>query len=71
MSERYFRDLVIAGMVDGRSATPQDYQDALRALRDQSTRYYQLGDDYGEALASLATVQVVAAMSRKYSPVPY
>jgi hypothetical protein len=71
MTERFFCDLITRGTKAGSDATEQDFQDALRMLRDQATRYYQLDDVVGEALCRLAIVQLLAARLRRSPVVPY
>jgi len=70
-TDRYFTDLILTGTVAGSNATDQDYADALRVLRDQCTRYYQLDDTCGEALCRLAQRQLLAAQLRREPVLPY
>ena len=52
MSTRYYSDLVRGQDPSGRPVTQDALQDALRALSDTYTRYIQLGDEDGQALAA-------------------
>jgi hypothetical protein len=57
--------------VAGHDATPTDYADTLRCLRDQCQCYAQWGDETGTALCSLAIGLLCAAMTRKGALVPF
>jgi len=61
MPANWLTELTRSGTVHGRDATPQDWQDALRTLADQSARYLQLDDTLGEELCRIGIRTLVAA----------
>jgi hypothetical protein len=71
MTTDYLSCLILRGLVAGHNATPTDYADTLRCLRDQCQCYAQWGDETGTALCSLAIGLLCAAMTRKGALVPF
>jgi hypothetical protein len=66
MDNRYLVDLAEHGTLHGRPATPQDYQDALRALAEIGTNALADGDQVTSSLASLG---MRALLRRTHKPV--
>ena len=64
MSERYFSDLLIFHTVAGREATPQDFQDAMRAVAQAHVKYSQLDDTEGLAISRGLVCALVATAGR-------
>jgi hypothetical protein len=65
-SNRYLIDLAEQGTLHGRPATPQDYQDAIRALAQIGTNALADGDLVTSSLASLG---MRALIRRQRKPV--